>query len=191
MKPSCRICLGDEDTHDLVSPCACKGSMKWVHKRCIQTYRLKHTKRSVFKCEICNKPYRLRIDHEAETLCAFEHMKNRIGANVIIYMMMNFLVMPIVEGHQEKTFYDPELTINTWVKFFALVYTTFFIPVHKYALGVIQIGMICLFSQAEHPSYLSFITITNIEIIIYSHTKRPAGVLEQSTRNIKRLLVPY
>lgn len=31
----CRFCLGDDDVHDLISPCKCSGGQKYVHKKCL------------------------------------------------------------------------------------------------------------------------------------------------------------
>mmetsp|Transcript_33032 Transcript_33032/g.95328 ORF Transcript_33032/g.95328 Transcript_33032/m.95328 type:complete len:389 (+) Transcript_33032:395-1561(+) len=65
---SCRICLDskeDIDTGPLISPCECKGTVKWVHLACweegLQWRR---------KCCICRAPYVLgvRLSHAVEAL---------------------------------------------------------------------------------------------------------------------------
>lgn len=37
---TCRICLSDEETSTdpLISPCACSGSLRWVHLNCLRTW---------------------------------------------------------------------------------------------------------------------------------------------------------
>ena len=35
-EPTCRICLDSENNQDLISPCLCKGSQKYVHQTCLQ-----------------------------------------------------------------------------------------------------------------------------------------------------------
>ena len=32
---TCRLCWGDEDDGPLVQPCACRGSVKLIHKHCL------------------------------------------------------------------------------------------------------------------------------------------------------------
>lgn len=38
--PHCRICYGDHVQEKLVVPCACSGSMKWIHISCLNRWRL-------------------------------------------------------------------------------------------------------------------------------------------------------
>ena len=59
---NCRICLDVEPARDLVSPCNCMGSTKFVHQGCLLEYAKKNNKiiyneasvRFELKCEICN-----------------------------------------------------------------------------------------------------------------------------------------
>ncbi len=66
-KPStleiCRICY-DSDPPDsapldiLIAPCACRGSMKYVHRTCLNSWRLKSHRRTSFdKCDYCGETY--------------------------------------------------------------------------------------------------------------------------------------
>ena len=48
----CRICH-DAEGQDLISPCHCAGTSKWVHESCIIKW-IRHTKTK--KCEICTCP---------------------------------------------------------------------------------------------------------------------------------------
>jgi len=53
----CRIChCVTEETETLISPCDCKGSMKWVHQACLQRWvKSSDTK----KCELCGFSYNM------------------------------------------------------------------------------------------------------------------------------------
>ena len=57
----CRICL--ESGGNLIVMCNCKGSCKFVHKECIETwinsFPKEHIKHNV--CEICNSNYNLEL----------------------------------------------------------------------------------------------------------------------------------
>ena len=58
----CRICLDAEPARDLISPCSCMGSTKYVHQGCLLEYAKKNNKIAYnlssetyeLKCEICN-----------------------------------------------------------------------------------------------------------------------------------------
>lgn len=52
----CRICYGQG--RNLVSPCQCKGSVKYIHKHCLLKW-IKVSKSK--KCEICNSKYKVNI----------------------------------------------------------------------------------------------------------------------------------
>ena len=52
----CRICY--EGGRNLISPCDCKGSIRYIHKHCLLKWiKISESK----KCEICNSKYRVNI----------------------------------------------------------------------------------------------------------------------------------
>ena len=52
----CRICY--ETKGELISPCMCSGSMKHIHRNCLNEWRSQTTKNEYFsKCETCNQYY--------------------------------------------------------------------------------------------------------------------------------------
>jgi hypothetical protein len=54
----CRYCF--EGCGELISPCACKGSIKHVHKACLQTWV--QTSHNNLTCNICKSPYTCHFD---------------------------------------------------------------------------------------------------------------------------------
>ena len=53
---SCRICL--EENGRFISPCKCRGTMKYVHAHCLEEWRRHSTNpRSFFQCEQCHHQY--------------------------------------------------------------------------------------------------------------------------------------
>ncbi|XP_071816768.1 E3 ubiquitin-protein ligase MARCHF1-like isoform X2 [Apostichopus japonicus] len=55
--PACRICQETRNRkgkNRLVAPCGCKGSTKYVHRKCLQKWCA--TKKTA-ECEICHHPY--------------------------------------------------------------------------------------------------------------------------------------
>lgn len=58
--PTCRICLGGTEDGELIQPCSCRGSMRWVHSRCLSTWwqGREETARGIasmsgMQCDIC------------------------------------------------------------------------------------------------------------------------------------------
>ena len=54
----CRICLEEEDSTDrMIAPCLCKGSMKWVHRSCLDEWRRNEQDRAFAQCTECHFHY--------------------------------------------------------------------------------------------------------------------------------------
>lgn len=68
--PFCRVCHADSATGDdpLLSPCLCDGSVRWVHRSCLDEWRVL-SNRGGMHCELCGfvylyemeRPSRLRV----------------------------------------------------------------------------------------------------------------------------------
>ncbi|XP_029125248.1 E3 ubiquitin-protein ligase MARCH7-like [Cajanus cajan] len=54
-KGECRYCREEDFVSKLESPCNCTGSLKYVHRSCIDQWC--NSKGCVILCEICRKPY--------------------------------------------------------------------------------------------------------------------------------------
>ena len=55
----CRNC--HEAGGDLIKPCQCSGSIEWVHRDCLNTWRsVSPNRRSFTHCDICGQPYFMR-----------------------------------------------------------------------------------------------------------------------------------
>jgi hypothetical protein len=66
----CWICLSNGD--DLIAPCACTGSMKWVHRRCLDEWRVSATNpRNFTHCRHCGFQFRM-VARSPENLTADE-----------------------------------------------------------------------------------------------------------------------
>eukprot|EP00193_Tetraselmis_chui_P007439 CAMPEP_0177758626 /NCGR_PEP_ID=MMETSP0491_2-20121128/4291_1 /TAXON_ID=63592 /ORGANISM="Tetraselmis chuii, Strain PLY429" /LENGTH=165 /DNA_ID=CAMNT_0019274385 /DNA_START=556 /DNA_END=1050 /DNA_ORIENTATION=- len=64
--PHCRICWGASDSErggQLVSPCQCTGSVRYIHLRCLhkwqRTLRSQGSTRKAHTCDLCCARYRL------------------------------------------------------------------------------------------------------------------------------------
>ena len=65
--PQCRICFEPEG--ELISPCNCIGTLKYIHRECLQKWRktlpinIFNNKRDI-RCEICQKYYEFEDSYE-------------------------------------------------------------------------------------------------------------------------------
>ncbi|XP_057778036.1 uncharacterized protein LOC130997470 isoform X2 [Salvia miltiorrhiza] len=50
----CRICQEEDHDKDLESPCACSGTLKFAHRKCVQRWC---NKKGDITCEICNQVF--------------------------------------------------------------------------------------------------------------------------------------
>eukprot|EP00964_Phaeocystis_antarctica_P137503 scaffold102082_cov75-Phaeocystis_antarctica.AAC.2 len=56
---ACRLCWGDEDDGPLVQPCACRGSVKWIHQHCLEQWRRTGPREdAAYRCGQCMDEYR-------------------------------------------------------------------------------------------------------------------------------------
>jgi len=53
---ACRICLCGEEEEQLVRPCACRGTIEWVHGSCLQEW-LENRQTESLRCELCLAKY--------------------------------------------------------------------------------------------------------------------------------------
>lgn len=63
--PQCRICLEDASLNDLISPCLCAGTSKYVHHTCLERWRAT-TPRAFSRCCECNFNYFIHFQYPIE-----------------------------------------------------------------------------------------------------------------------------
>ncbi len=64
---TCRICLEDElDRADVIAPCSCMGSSKFVHRECLDIWRTTQQDRAFSRCTECLTDFRLIPVHAEE-----------------------------------------------------------------------------------------------------------------------------
>jgi len=56
---TCRICLDECERKELIAPCSCKGTQRWVHRACLDQWRATREDRAFSKCTECMFEYHL------------------------------------------------------------------------------------------------------------------------------------
>jgi E3 ubiquitin-protein ligase DOA10 len=82
----CRICL--ETSGDLISICGCNGSLKYIHKNCIEQWISHNGNNNI--CELCNKEYNIELNTvNEETHC------NNLPI-IILYLLCIIIILILI-----------------------------------------------------------------------------------------------
>ncbi len=69
MKEQCRICLEYSFLSELIFPCKCNGSIKFVHELCLNKWRYKSINiSSYYNCDQCKYSYKFGYKYEYVSL---------------------------------------------------------------------------------------------------------------------------
>eukprot|EP00823_Brevimastigomonas_motovehiculus_P009205 TRINITY_DN886_c0_g1_i1.p1 TRINITY_DN886_c0_g1~~TRINITY_DN886_c0_g1_i1.p1 ORF type:complete len:322 (-),score=42.39 TRINITY_DN886_c0_g1_i1:258-1223(-) len=64
----CRICLDMANEQDMIAPCNCRGSAKYVHRSCLDSWRATDPTGEAFTtCSVCKYTYRVRLEGTSES----------------------------------------------------------------------------------------------------------------------------
>ena len=82
----CRICQETSSRGLLIAPCSCKGSIKWVHRECLDKWRQTSGADRLLKCTICGTFYKF---HENESnLWKICQLYALVGMRVILQILI-------------------------------------------------------------------------------------------------------
>jgi len=88
---SCRICLEEDNTfsNPFISPCKCKGSMKYIHRNCLQNWRMANNT-AFYECDICKYKYQFVRSTIATIL--------RNELIILLITMITFIIISFIIG---------------------------------------------------------------------------------------------
>lgn len=68
IEKECRICFEKSNNNDLfINPCLCSGTSKWVHKECLNTWRIMNKNKEPYKiCMECKYIYKFEYKYKKE-----------------------------------------------------------------------------------------------------------------------------
>lgn len=130
----CRICLCSDDTSgptEMISPCACKGTMRYVHSRCLKKwwYHDSFIPRCD-RCEQCLEKYNITPDSLSS--CSFIHVATLVSL-VGAYFITYFVASPVIES----LFLIFDLFDNyNDLRYYLLPYVTLFFLIFKLFTGI-------------------------------------------------------
>ncbi len=89
---TCRICLSETEQRDMISPCACSGTNKYVHRKCLNEWVTHSTRRDAGSlCPNCLQEY----EFQKPTLCEWITEKSKAVFSCL-YSFHTFLAIGIM-----------------------------------------------------------------------------------------------
>jgi len=90
---TCRICLESDYPDDMIAPCRCKGSSRWVHRQCLDQWRIHETDRAFSKCTECLFEYHLETSpHQAHRFRKTKYylmvMRDLCGVHLVVQLVI-------------------------------------------------------------------------------------------------------
>ncbi|KAI9492211.1 hypothetical protein BDB00DRAFT_929919 [Zychaea mexicana] len=86
----CRICLEKDDKSNFISPCKCKGSIKYVHAHCIGSWRRSLAQngrlKELYHCTLCQQRFQVR--HRRRWMALLNYKASRILATAVILILV-------------------------------------------------------------------------------------------------------
>ncbi len=128
----CRICLSDDNTENIISPCSCIGSARFVHRKCIDKWRkLSPNPQSRIQCEVCKSYYRFKNGMLIAPLLSIESAKFMALVGLVTYYAT------VVYSLAHFT-----LAAVAWIRMppAAHLYSLQSIPVYQYFPGLYVLG---------------------------------------------------
>ena len=99
-EPECGICL--ESHGDLIVVCDCKGSCKYVHKECIETWIKNFDQNDIRfnQCEICKSNYNLELldleDIDEEECELFKNTSCKVIVALLFGLIFSILMFVLI-----------------------------------------------------------------------------------------------
>lgn len=84
---TCRICLETDNPRSMIAPCQCKGTSKWVHRDCLDEWRVHEEDRAFSQCTECNFQY-----HFEDT----SHMRRKLQTRFCLFVSRDICLVTIV-----------------------------------------------------------------------------------------------
>lgn len=91
----CRICYEDEEAGEIISPCLCKGSQRWIHRECLDRWRASGFQRAMTNCRECGFQYHLELSQESNGLSdGQQKLLQKIGVqSVATFFILQALII--------------------------------------------------------------------------------------------------
>lgn len=99
---ACRICMeppgdGDDPSHELIAPCLCKGTQKWVHRYCLDRWRVMNTGHTAFyECGTCNFRYHMNLPEDQSMMNKKNKFRALVARDSFLFLCVVQLVIVVL-----------------------------------------------------------------------------------------------
>ncbi|CAI9753136.1 unnamed protein product [Fraxinus pennsylvanica] len=101
----CRFCF-ETKGRDFIAPCKCKGTSKYVHRKCLDNWRAVKEGFAFAHCTTCMAPYYLRV-HTAHPKCRILKFQFFVTRDILFILLAMQLVIAslaylvyLIDGHE-------------------------------------------------------------------------------------------
>ena len=92
----CRICLDSDNPQDIIVPCRCNGTMRFVHRACLQEWRIQDIDSPNFRrCNQCLYEYQTYDNTSKCHLCCSDFCHFMIRNRFLLFVFIQILVMSL------------------------------------------------------------------------------------------------
>lgn len=98
----CRICHMGEPQHELINPCNCRGTLGYVHRRCLESWL---SRSGLKQCELCLYVYKtkstLRYSFLESLRIYFSHPNHRglLQADLLALILITLLTVKCMKNN--------------------------------------------------------------------------------------------
>lgn len=161
MLMECRICLEEGTEDNMISPCLCRGTSKWVHKDCLAQWRALSTNDDAkIKCLECNFEYIIERDNTDYCCECWNRTLNWITLNTIPFLIL-YQIIIILSAIILNSFNDFKLIDD-----FSTLINNFFISTIFWTILGFLVTFISFLFQKNKRLYCSQYTISQNDVII-------------------------
>ena len=177
---ACRICLEEDSINNMIHPCKCTGSSKYVHKGCLNEWRnITSNRDNQYKCEICNHRYKITTSKENRTC----FIKTVLSPNCF-YIIMNIfaylfsIILQAVDSNNNliHNIYQPkqndsrEIDMIYWIISLGFCLLILIIYIIAGMMTIRNKNLYCKLyrSNLKLFSYLSFFVVVSFLMKYYS-----------------------
>lgn len=88
--PECRLCFEAGDRPDLIAPCWCSGTSKFVHRKCLNRWRsANHNPRAFTHCSECHFEYEITFVHNPDEKTILRKVRLRVARDIFLVFLLN------------------------------------------------------------------------------------------------------
>ena len=173
---TCRICLEDEDSEPLLSPCACSGTSKYVHGSCLATYRRMFPKMDVrrVRCAVCKADYTVEVhgfsveafEQSLPPIIVQERARDAEETSPMVYIIANFLLLVTNGFFAGLCFVSPPITQCTipcfwgWLFFGLHMLNVILYSVWYKSCTIVAFGVPAGFLLSQEDNIIVYSTVT-------------------------------